>query len=229
MRTTIRLITILLGTTTLYLSSGCQKEILHDASLFEAEMKKPENSIGNFAFKKTIFSNREVSYSSSNPTTNTLLGIFLQDSILLQTIVSTENSELAENYLTSLTNDISDYFLQTENIDVRAEFSNDRNSIILLGLFISLRPTILAPGERNSKSNVLVTGRAPTEPSIDCFITAVSSLIGISEGQAIWNSIKAGASTQTVIGALKLIARRVASAITVAFMIYEVGECLDWW
>lgn len=65
--------------------------------------------------------------------------------------------------------------------------------------------------------------------SYSCFLVAVSTFLGIADAQGIWASIVGGASAQTAVAALKLIARRVAGVISVGIMIYSVGECLNWW
>ena len=66
-------------------------------------------------------------------------------------------------------------------------------------------------------------------PGMDCFLTAVGTLIGITDAKNIWKSIVAGASEETAIAAVKLIGRRVGTIISVGIMVYEVGSCLDWW
>ena len=60
-------------------------------------------------------------------------------------------------------------------------------------------------------------------------MAAVSAFVGVTEARNIWASIQAGTSSETVVGTIKLVGRRVASVITVVFTVYQVGECLDWW
>lgn len=60
-------------------------------------------------------------------------------------------------------------------------------------------------------------------------MTAVGTVIGITQAQSIWQSIVAGATVQSVVDALILIAKRVAAVVTVSIMIYEAGQCLHWW
>lgn len=180
------------------------------------------NSTSNF-----VQQGRSSSDLTSTQIPETLKEVFLKDSSILINIIQTGNPELSQTYITKLTNDISDYFLFRENIDIRAEFPNDPNGIILSGLFLATRTNVpLIPVDRQGTSQEITINRVD---DLSCFMTAIGALIGISDARNIWASIQAGASSETVIGTIKLIGRRVASVITVVFTVYQVGECLDWW
>jgi hypothetical protein len=53
--------------------------------------------------------------------------------------------------------------------------------------------------------------------------------MGLTQAQALWQSIVGGATVQTVVDALILIGRRVAGVISVGLMVVAVGDCLGWW
>jgi hypothetical protein len=79
-----------------------------------------------------------------------------------------------------------------------------------------------------SQSNDKVTFKTSDE-NMNCFLTAIGDIIGITQARSLWKSIVAGASEETVIAAVSLIGRRVAGVLTITFAIYSTGECLGWW
>lgn len=64
------------------------------------------------------------------------------------------------------------------------------------------------------------------EESLDCFMTAVGSIIGLAGARSVYNSFMAGAATETIIGFLRVAAGRVATVFTVAWAVYEVADCM---
>lgn len=136
----------------------------------------------------------------------------LSSESLLQ-IIQSNNEGAANLFLNSLADQISYHYFQSHDFSLYTEFNGDRDKVIMLGIFMAKIETL------SSNSNFA----AP----LDCFLTAVSSIIGLTDARAVWNSIVAGgASVETAVAALKLIAKRVASVITVAIAVYSVIQCL---
>ncbi|QEC43236.1 hypothetical protein [Pseudobacter ginsenosidimutans] len=129
--------------------------------------------------------------------------------------INTHDVSGSESALQEMSNNIANYYITTYNIDLQQEFDNDDYRIIIFGLIEEL----------NSKyvSN-------PTSTDLTCFMTAVSTFIGVTQARNIWKSIATGSyNAGTVIDALKLMGKRVATVIGVGIMVYEVGACLHWW
>ena len=158
----------------------------------------------------------------------TLQDVFLQNgSEKLIDIVASNDVVKMSNYNKTKANQIASYFQDKFKIDITEEFIDNPEGIIILGLFYAKKEQQDADSQimSNSTKNVMKTA----DENMDCFMTAVGDFIGITQAKSIWNSIVMGATEQTVIAAVKLIARRVAGIITVTSMVYATGRCLDWW
>ncbi len=156
-----------------------------------------------------------------------LLEIFSKnDSEIPRSIVLPNNEYKVMNNNRRKANQIASYFLYKYKIDIRKKFVDNAEGIIILGMFYAAKEQ--EDAKLLIKSNNLNSFKAPDE-TMNCFITAVSTLIGISQAKSIWRSMIAGASEETVIAAVSLIGRRVATIIGVATMVYEAGGCLEWW
>lgn len=167
------------------------------------------------------------------PTAISFTDIFKNDKNILEQLIISNNQESATIYIRNLASQICGYFYYNRNIDIRNDFINDPNGVILLGLFYAA-DEYYYQNQMTAKS-LKQSGKTASPNLYDdpdpmgCFLTAVGSLIGFADAKNIWRSFVAGASEQTVIAALKLIGRRVATVITVVVTIYQAGECLDWW
>lgn len=158
----------------------------------------------------------------------TLQDVFLQNgSEKLIDIVASNDVVKMSNYNKIKANQIASYFQDKFKIDITEEFIDNPEGIVILGLFYAKKEQQDADSQimSNSTKNVMKTA----DENMDCFMTAVGDFIGITQAKSIWNSIVMGATEQTVIAAVKLIARRVAGIITVTSMVYATGSCLDWW
>ena len=145
------------------------------------------------------------------------------DKKLLVTNIKSKNNVMSFILLSNTANKIASFFYYTKNIDIRTKFVNNLHGIITLGLVYALY-------ENYNTYKTNLNGREALPPdSFDCFMTAVGTVIGITQAQSIWQSIVAGATVQSVVDALILIAKRVAAVVTVSIMIYEAGQCLHWW
>lgn len=170
------------------------------------------------------------------PSVNSLQDLFLRDRFTIRNIVNANDNAQAENYVRNLADQIAGYYYHIKNIDLRNDFSDDPEGVVLLGLFFAAKEfnnlyqlNTLSVDSKMQKVKSGITPLYIQENPVECFITAVSSIIGIGDARHLWRSILAGATEQTAIAALKLIGRRTASGIVIGFAIYEVGGCLGWW
>lgn len=143
-------------------------------------------------------------------------------------IVASKNKNMISLYNKNIANQIASYIMIKYKIDIRDKFIDNPEGIIILGMFFAAREhknRIISKKSDNidSKSIMLY------DDNMNCFITAVSDVIGITQAKSLWASIVAGATEETIIAAVSLIGRRVAGLITVTFMVYSTGECLGWW
>jgi hypothetical protein len=162
----------------------------------------------------------------SKNTHTSIKDIFDDKKLDLQEIIMDKDKEFAKEVFIDLANKIGSYVKDTEGIDLTNDYIDDPEGVIMVGVFLGLHE------KYNQRTKPTTTNDLTIRKDIDdfgCFLTAVGTLIGITEIQSIYESIVAGATKRTVIGALKLIGRRVAGVITVGIMIYEVGDCLEWW
>lgn len=70
---------------------------------------------------------------------------------------------------------------------------------------------------------------AREEDSFSCFMEAVGGLIGLAGARSAYNAFVAGSATNTIIGVVRVAAGRVATVFTVAWTVYELGECMGAW
>lgn len=146
------------------------------------------------------------------------------DAAKLKALTSSGNQLETQIMMTSVANKVATYFYTHFKRDVRKDFIDDPNRLVILGLFYAAKESRDLAMQRAGGGLKL-----PNDSAFDCFLTAVGTVIGIFDVKNIWNSIVAGATEDTVIAALKLIGGRVASIITLGIMVYEVGNCLNWW
>ena len=158
---------------------------------------------------------------------NSLPELFSQiGSEKLVDIVASKDSLKAKSYNIMKANEIASYFFDKYKIDIREKFVDNPEGIIILGMFYAEKE--YQKTKYQIKTNSLNSFKTSDE-NMDCFMTVVSDVIGISQAKAIWNSIVMGASEETVIAAVSLIGKRVAGILTVATMVYSTGSCLGWW
>lgn len=143
---------------------------------------------------------------------------------LLASLVNTTDSLQAKAYLAYTVDKIKAETLDKFGLNLNNE---TQETILLFALFESAKEKYLANGG--------TIGGTEGQPSIlsdatlDCFITTVTSVLTIVQIKNLLADIAAGATEATVIAQLRLLGYRVGGAITVAFLVYEVGHCLDWW
>lgn len=167
------------------------------------------------------------------PSASSFTGMFQNQKSAIEAAIGSNDENTENAYLLGLADEITGYFYYYRGIDIRSDFIGDPNGIIILGLFYAAKEnydqqqmsTLLLAKSKNKS----VTPYFVANDAMGCFFTAIGALVGINDAKNIWNSIIAGASDQTVIAAVKLIGRRVATVITVVTTVYSVGSCLNWW
>lgn len=138
---------------------------------------------------------------------------------------NSQNEEELNEIIAETNARITEVYLGKYNIDLASEFSEDPFGITVMGLYQAAKERYLIDGHELP----IDTTYYEANPTFDCFLTAVSAAIGITDAKAIWKSILAGASEQTVIAAVRLIAKRTMTCFAVVILIYQIGDCLDWW
>lgn len=135
----------------------------------------------------------------------------------LQTAITNNDEVAATNVLISLANKIYVYIQDNYDSTFTANVATDYKEIIVMGM-------AYLEYEANP-----VGGASVQSSEVDCIITVVGSIIGVNDVMGIVNDFRNGVSATTLLGTAKLALKRVATAITVAIAIYELGDCLDWW
>ncbi len=143
-------------------------------------------------------------------------------------IISTNDELVIDKYNKLKADQIVSYFMDKYKIDISQQFINNPKGIVILGMLYASKEYEEQRDLHQSQGVGSVTYKTPDE-NMNCFLTAIGDVIGISQAKSLWKSIIAGASEETVIAAVSLIGRRVAGAITITLAIYSTGECLGWW
>jgi hypothetical protein len=125
-----------------------------------------------------------------------------------------------------IANEVASYLFNKYNLDIVDEFTDNPQGLVVYGLFfLYMEKTQPTNFSQSIEDNSIVIQGA----SLDCLITAVGSVIGITEVKSIWSGLMAGATEATAAAAAKLIFKRVAICVTSVFAIYELGDCLGIW
>ncbi|MEN9696728.1 MAG: hypothetical protein RLZ56_149 [Bacteroidota bacterium] len=172
---------------------------------------------------ETVHWRAEISANNMNSITDLF---FYESAEKMQKMLSSRDSMEIVNYNKIKANQIASYIQHKFNLDVSEKFIDNPEGIVILGMCLAAKE-LEHKRVRLAASGIGVF-KAPSD-NMNCFMTAVSDLIGISQARSIWNSIVAGATEETVIAAVSLIGRRVGGILAVATMVYSTGECLGWW
>lgn len=106
------------------------------------------------------------------------------------------------------------------DFDIRNEVNDYPLEVAMMGVFQLLK-------EKNYPADYASNGqmRAATDP-FDCFMAALSGVIGIGEINSLYQDFSNGATPRTVFRTMKTMLRRVAGAITIAVTVVELAICL---
>jgi hypothetical protein len=163
----------------------------------------------------------------SKKNANSLPELFNQTgSERLLEIISSKDQNKISNYNKLKADQIASYFYEKYKLDIRDEFVDNPEGIIILGMIYAAKE--YEDKKLKRKSNSLEVMKTSDE-EMNCFFVAVESVIGIAEAKSIWRSITMGASKELVISSVSLIGKRVIAVWSLAVLIYNVGGCLEWW
>jgi hypothetical protein len=153
---------------------------------------------------------------------NTMLEVLLSyDPVILQ---SEEEGPRREHML--LKNQaIIDYLLAKYPERHAEELDVNDSTIAMLGMIVAMAEE----NEYREATEEDFARMASEENPLGCLITAVDALLDVSTIVAIYTEWKKGATAGTVVRAFRTVLRRVAWAWTVFSVVYQVGNCLDFW
>ena len=158
---------------------------------------------------------------------NSLPDLFNQiGSEKLVEIISSKDQVQVSAYNKMKANQIASYFIDKYKIDIREEFKDNPEGIIVLGMLYAAKE--YEDARIKIKGNSLGVMKSPEE-EMNCFFVAVESVIGITQARSLWKSIAMGATKEAVISSVSLISRRVVAIWSVANLVYDIGGCLEWW
>ncbi|MBC7848637.1 MAG: hypothetical protein H7Y31_02820 [Chitinophagaceae bacterium] len=141
----------------------------------------------------------------------------------LQRLIHLRNDDALLRFYTPIARQIAGYVWQQYNEDVLADILSAPETGMILALFLYGKEMNILPPDRPDP------GR-DGGGEMNCFTAALGGLIGIPEIKGIYSDFVSGrTSPKTVIKAVKLIGRRVATIIGVAIAVYSLGDCLEWW
>ena len=158
---------------------------------------------------------------------NSLPDLFNQiGSEKLVEIISSKDQVQVSAYNKMKANQIASYFIDKYKIDIREEFKDNPEGIIVLGMLYAAKE--YEDARIKIKGNSLGVMKSPEE-EMNCFFVAIESVIGITQARSLWKSIAMGATKEAVISSVSLISRRVVAIWSVANLVYDIGGCLEWW
>ncbi len=133
----------------------------------------------------------------------------------LQVAMNNNDEATAAQLLMNLASEITLYIQDKYDANFTANIALDYKEIIVMGMgYVEFEAHPVAVTQSDE---------------VDCIISAVGAIIGVNDVMGIVNDFRNGVSATTILGTAKLALKRVATALTVAFAIYELGDCLDWW
>ncbi|MEZ5045793.1 MAG: hypothetical protein R2831_02265 [Chitinophagaceae bacterium] len=146
------------------------------------------------------------------------------EEIFKQTMI--DNNNISETELNKVATRISQY-LETK-VEGGADFdmATERNEMLVIGLGIiisDLFPQGFPPDYQPSAPNV---GGSNAMQYIDCIISAIGSVIGVSDLVTAWQS---GATIGTLKASAKFILKKAGAGLMLGYGIYQIGDCLGWW
>jgi hypothetical protein len=141
-------------------------------------------------------------------------------------IVSSKDQVRVSAYNKMKANQIASYFIDKYKIDIREEFKDNPEGVIVIGMLYAAKE--YEDARIKIKGNSLEVMKSPEE-EMNCFFVAVESVIGITQARSLWKSIAMGATKEAVISSVSLLSRRVVAIWSVATLVYDIGGCLEWW
>ncbi len=141
-------------------------------------------------------------------------------------VIESKDIAKAENFNKAKADQIASYFHDKYNLDISEKFIDNPEGIVILGMFYAEKE--YQDARLKIKGNSLLYMKTPDE-NMNCVMSVVTGILSLGDVKSIWNALSAGATEETVIAAAKLIGKRVAIAASVTYMVYQIGDCLEWW
>ena len=146
----------------------------------------------------------------------------------LLNIANSKNDAEATELVKNIAGKVGSYVYDKYKIDISKDYINDPVGVLVVGLVFAERERLQglasSPGVANN-SITPITNKA----DFGCFRVAVEGFLGITQAKEIWTALVAGVSERTVLGLLSFIGKKVAVTISVVWLVYDIGECMDWW
>ena len=196
----------------------------------EKQSEKVHENIPNL--NQSLFGKTKWTLSIPFPTSSSLQELFQKDSVTIRNIVNTNNEKQAKIYVQDLADQIAGYYYYNKGIDLRLDFADDPNDVVIFGLFYTAKEVYdqgnTPPSTFKIKAKQEKPNYVPIDP-LECVFQAIGDIIGLSNVRTIWASIIGGAGEHTIIAALKLLGGRKVAGFTLVVAVYHTGQCLDWW
>lgn len=197
----------------------------------DGDFKKSENHATNQMLFKSNQEESSASNSGDEYETH-FTDIFKSiNKVELEMVFETENNEALTQIINETNERIVSLVQDQYNINLNEQFDEDEHyNITLIGIYFAAKEKYLLDGhELGIDIDEYGIVNHSYEETFQCFLTAVGAFIGVTQANEIWKSIIAGATKETIIGTIKLLGKKVATLWGVGVLIYQVGNCLDWW
>jgi hypothetical protein len=148
------------------------------------------------------------------------------DSASLYSVVLNKNDFASKQLLHRLSININNFVSEKYLINLSA-VTNDFN-VVIIGMLIAEKE-LETQRFINKINNIDFVNTPNKAAGMDCFLSSVSGVLGILEARALYMQFTNGVGAETIIAAVKLIGKRVGSAISIVFAVYELGLCIGWW
>lgn len=192
------------------------------------------NSVAITSCKKVDNLPIDGSYSNKKTSTLAFSGFNIEDVFksididTLKSVAENNDSALITQELIELASEIQLFLKTNYDSTFNPDIVTYYKEIIVLGIsYLKYQQEIAA----DSIGNLINSENTAVIQSgdLDCILSAVGGLIGVSDVISLVNSFKNGISATTLLGTAKVMLKRTAAAITVAIVIYQMGECFGWW
>lgn len=133
-------------------------------------------------------------------------------------------------FLAPVVTQIGDYVEANYGEDIRADLAGYPEAALLLTLFYYGRENgVTAEDFENGGGGCTVARAAAAPGGFDCFMTALDSVLGISDIRALYRDFTHGVSARTIVGAVKQMGKRIWWSVSLVVAAYHLGDCLGLW
>ncbi len=142
-------------------------------------------------------------------------------------IANSKNDTAATALIKNIAEKIGSYVYEKYKIDISKNYINDPVGVLTVGLVLAEKERLQGVTSLSVRANS--TTANPNKADFGCFRVAVEGFLGITQAKEIWAALTAGVSERTVLGLLEFMSKKVAVTIGVVWLVYDIGECMDWW